>query len=54
MDEFTLKHLKAWAEEKLYDDERERIVAAIIAKVKSDPGIEYLGWPRLREIVDRE
>ncbi len=52
MDEFTRKHLEAWADRTLYDDERDAVLAAMIALYIDDPAYwAELGWPALRDAV---
>ena len=55
MDEFTSKHLQAWADDALHEDEREEVVKAITAFVESDLDVLGCGydWAEIRAIIER-
>lgn len=52
IDEYTLQHLRRWASDHLYDDERDTVVAAMIRIVRDDPAITEHGWPAVRRMAE--
>jgi hypothetical protein len=51
LDAFTERHLSAWADRVLFDDEREEVLTRIRALVGAEPDLLDRGWPSVRELV---
>jgi hypothetical protein len=55
MDAFTRKHLQAWADATLHDDERDEVVQQMVAYVKRNPDVieRDFSWDQVRDIIER-
>jgi hypothetical protein len=55
MDEFTTKHLQAWADDALHEDERDEIVQKMVAYIERNPDVieRDFSWGQVRDIIER-
>ncbi len=55
MDDYTTKHLQAWADDALHDDERDEVVQKMTAYIDRYPEVLELhtcSWPVIRSLVE--
>lgn len=53
MDNYTKQHLARWAENTLFDDERESIVKIMLNLIKEDPELlDNHSWSEIRNLAD--
>ncbi|KKK86712.1 hypothetical protein LCGC14_2760510 [marine sediment metagenome] len=55
MDDYTTKHLQAWADTALHEDERDELVRKMTAYVDRYPEVIQLhtfSWPVIRSVVE--
>ena len=44
MDDFTLRHLQAYIDNAVFDDDREDFTTYALATLADDPGLAEYGW----------
>ena len=53
MDNYTKQHLARWAENTLFDDERESVVKAMLNLIKEDPELlDNRSWSEIRKLEE--
>ena len=53
LDDFTMKHLDAWLQRAIREEDQERVKASILALLDSDPELlERHSWPELRDLTE--
>ena len=55
LDDFTRKHLQAWADATLHDDERDELVQKMVAYIEHNPDVieRDFSWGQVRDIIER-